>query len=121
MKLIRLFPRPWQLRYREEITDHLAHSTRPARDRLDLLMALGPMWADNTRRLSMPTTWTRTGAAVLFAVAAATTVWATSELQDGITELLQHWWSTAALVLPLAAAAGLLSLGELAARRNQHR
>jgi hypothetical protein len=69
----------------------------------------------------MPTTWARTSAAVLVAVAVATTVWATSELQHGITELLQHWWSTAALVLPLGTAAVLLSLGELAARRNQHR
>jgi hypothetical protein len=41
--LIRLFPRSWQQRYHEEIADHLAHSTRPARDRLDLLMALGPV------------------------------------------------------------------------------
>jgi hypothetical protein len=119
--LIRLFPRSWQQRYHEEIADHLAHSTRPARDRLDLLMALGPVWADHTRRLPMPTTWTRASAAVLGAAAVATTVWATTEQQDGITELLQHWWSTAALVLPLAAAAVLLSLGELAARRNQQR
>jgi hypothetical protein len=119
--LIRLFPRSWQQRYREEIADHLAHSTHPARDRLDLLMALGPMWADNTRRLPMPTTWTRASAAVLVATATAATGWATSELEEGLTELPQHWWSTAILVLPLAAAAVILSVGELAGRRNQQR
>jgi hypothetical protein len=119
--LIRLFPRSWRERYREEIADHLARSTSPARDRLDLLMALAPMWADDTRRLPLATSpmYTRTAAAILGAIAVLSTLWATGELEDGVAEMPQHWWSTAAVLLPLMAAALVLGLGELKARRTQ--
>lgn len=120
--LIRLFPRSWRERYGEEIADHLAHSTRSGRDRLDLLIALAPMWSDDRRRRSTRAThrWTRIGAAAVMAIGAATTLWATSELEGGVTDLLQHWWSTLAVLLPLTAAVVVLGFGELSARRSQH-
>jgi hypothetical protein len=121
MNVLRLFPRWWRERYGEEIADHLAHSSRPGRDRLDLLFAMALMWADDMRRCPMQSTlaWTRTAAAVFTAGGAATTLWATSALEGGVTDLLQHWWSTAAL-LPLTAAVAVAGFGELAARRTRH-
>jgi hypothetical protein len=119
---MRLFPRSWRERYSDEVADHIAHSTRPVHDRLDLLMALAPVWADGTRRLPMPRTriYTRTAAVVLSAIGVLIIVSATRELENGIAEVPEHWWSTAAL-LPLVAAALVLGLGELTARRTQHR
>jgi hypothetical protein len=112
--LIRLFPGRWRDRYGEEIADHLAHSGRPGRDRLDLLLALAPMWADDTRRLAMRPMliWTR-------ALGVAMTLWAASELEGGVAELPRHWWSTAAVLLPLTAATVVAGFGELAARRTR--
>jgi hypothetical protein len=120
--LIRLFPRWWRESYGEEIADHLAHSCRPGRDRLDLLFALALMWADDLRRFPMPPTliWTRAAAAVFAATGAATTLWATSELDGGVTDLFQHWWSTSAALLPLTAAVAVAGFGELTARRTRH-
>jgi hypothetical protein len=119
--LIRLFPGRWRDRYGEEIADHLAHSGRPGRDRLDLLLALAPMWADDTRRLAMRPMliWTRALGAVFATVGVAMTLWAASELEGGVAELPRHWWSTAAVLLPLTAAAVVAGFGELAARRTR--
>lgn len=124
--LIRLFPRSWRERYGEEIADHLAHSTRSGRDRLDLLIALAPMWSDR-RRLSMHAThrWPRIAAAAAATVGAVvgivTTLWATSELEGGVTELLDHWWSTLAVLVPVIAAVMVLGVGEMVARRSARR
>jgi hypothetical protein len=119
---MRLFPRSWRARYGDEIADHLDRSTRPARVRLDLLIALGPVWSDESaRRLPMLTSrvWMRTVVAGLCAVGVVATVLATRGLQHGLTELPRHWWSAPAL-LPLAAAAVLLAVGERARRRSRH-
>ncbi|HEY6416869.1 MAG TPA: hypothetical protein VIX41_11540 [Acidimicrobiales bacterium] len=118
--LIGLFPRRWRERYGEEIADDLAHSSRPGRDRLDLLLALAPIWADDTRRLAMRPMliWTRALGAVFATVGGAMTLWATSELEGGVTALPRHWWSTAAVLLPLAAATAVAGFGELVARRR---
>jgi small-conductance mechanosensitive channel len=120
--LIWLFPRSWRERYGEEIADHLAHSTRSGRDRLDLLIALAPMWSDDRRRLSMHAArrWPRIAAAALVGIGAAATLWAASELEGGASELLHHWWSTLAVLVPLTAAAVAVGL-ELAARRIARR
>jgi hypothetical protein len=121
--LVRLFPRSWRARYGDEIADHLARSTRPARDRLDLLVALGAVWSDESaRRLPMliSRAWMRAVAAGLCAVGIVTTALATTELQDGLVELPRHWWSAPA-PLPLAAAAVLLAVGERAGRRSHQR
>jgi hypothetical protein len=118
---MRLFPRSWRTRYGDEIADHIDRSTRPARDRLDLLVALGPVWSDETaRRLPMLTSrmWMRTVVAGLCAVGIVATVLATRALQDGLAELPRHWWSAPA-PLPLAAAAVLLAVGEHASRRSR--
>jgi hypothetical protein len=119
--LIRLFPGRWRDRYGEEIADHLAHSGRPGRDRLDLLLALAPMWADDTRRLAMRPMliWTRALGAVFATVGVAMTLLAASELEGGVAELPRHWWSTAAVLLPLTAAMVVAGFGELAARRTR--
>ena len=63
--------------------------------------------------------WTRAAAAVFAASGAATTLWATSELEGGVTDLLQHWWSTTAALLPLTAAVAVAGFGELTARRTR--
>jgi hypothetical protein len=121
--LMRLFPRSWRARYGDEIADHLGHSTRPALDRLDLLIALGSVWSDESaRRLPMLVSrvWMRAVAAGLCAVGVVTTALAITDLQGGLVELPRHWWSAPAL-LPLAAAAVLLAVGEHASRRSHQR
>jgi acetyl esterase/lipase len=117
--LARLFPRSWRERYGDEINDHLARSPHPVRDRLDLLTALVPAWVDDQHGrfpMSISRAHARIAAAALGAAGVVTTALAASQLQDGMTELGRHWWSAAA-VLPLAAAAGFLGLGERVARR----
>lgn len=109
--LMRLFPRAWRARYGDEIADHLGRSTRPARDWLDLLIALGPVWFDESaRRLPMLVSrvWMRAVAAALCAVGIVTIALVTTELQHGLVELPRHWWSAPA-PLPLAAAVALLA------------
>jgi hypothetical protein len=117
--LVRLFPRSWRERYGDEIADHLARSAHPVRDRLDLLMALVPVWVDDQHRrlpMSISRAHVRIAAAALGAAGIVTTALAASQLQDGVSDLGRHWWSTAA-ALPLAAAAVLFALGERVARR----
>lgn len=118
--LMRLFPRSWRKRYGDEVADHLGRTSRPAHDRLDLLIALGPVWSDETaRRLPMliSRVWMRITAAGLCAVGIVATALATRGLQHGLVELPRHWWSAPA-PLPLAAAAVLLAVGEHARRRS---
>jgi hypothetical protein len=43
--------------------------------------------------------------------------WAVSELQDGLTEVPQHWWSTLA-TLPLLLGVGILCLAGLGRARS---
>jgi cytochrome bd-type quinol oxidase subunit 2 len=64
--------------------------------------------------------WPRIAAAALVGIGAAATLWAASELEGGASELLHHWWSTLAVLVPLTAAA--VAVGwELAARRIARR
>ena len=118
-RLLRLFPREWRERYGREVEEALEHSTRPARDRFDLVRA-----AVSIRRQTMERAVRSAGLGVLSGAAlllagAAGAWWSQANLSEGIGEIPRHWWSTAAC-LPLAAAV-LLAAWSSASRLRDRR
>lgn len=108
-RLLRLFPAGWRDRYDEEVADLLGGSTRPVRDRLDLLRALPGehVLALSERRDLMR--WLPALAALFIAVGVVGAAQVIPQLKDGWVEIPGHWWSTLA-VLP-----GVIGLGLAAA------
>jgi hypothetical protein len=123
-RLLRLFPREWRERYGQEVEEALEHSSRPARDRLDLVRAAVSVRGQDVRsRLERAVR--RAGLGVLSGAAlvlagAAGTWWSQANLSGGVGEIPRHWWSTAAC-LPLAAAALLAAWSSAGRFRNRRR
>ena len=88
----------------------LAESRRPIRDRIDLIAtAPGVVLAqlrseDDVNKLDTM----RMGLAMVLGAGVALTVVAVTQLQNGIAELDQHWWSGAPVLLVVASVAGLV-------------
>lgn len=125
-RLLRLFPREWRERYGHEVEEALEHSTRPARDRLDLVRAAVSVRGQDARS-RLEGAVRRAGLGVLsgalLLAGAAGAWWSQANLSEGIGEIPRHWWSTAAC-LPLAAAvllAAWSSAGRLRDRRARAR
>ncbi|MGH9120163.1 MAG: hypothetical protein ACRD0A_20540 [Acidimicrobiales bacterium] len=110
-----LFPRSWRQSYGAEVAEHLAAGRCPVRDRIDLVLAVGPAWIDwlAGKRSAMRTIVIT--AVVLVAVGLVTTVRATTQLARGLVEIPGHWWSTLAAA-PLAAGLAMLLVVLLAQR-----
>lgn len=100
--LIRLFPREWRRRYGDEITDLLASSNHPWRDRADVLAAAIAARAERITAVRN----VRLTAAALVVLGVLGGFWATPRLSDGPREIPGHWWSTLA-VLPAVIGLGL--------------
>ena len=93
--VFRLYPRAWRDRYASEVEEVLARSTRPRRDRLNLVLHAPVAW------LQRPAV-----ATVLRLVAAVSLLlfgFAVGQLSDGVSEVPAHSWSSAAAVLALSA------------------
>ena len=88
----------------------LAASRRPIRDRADLVMtAPGVVLAhlrseDNMSKLDTM----RMGLAMVLGAAVALTLVAGTQLENGVVEMGQHWWSGAPALLVVVSAAGLV-------------
>ncbi len=96
---LRLFPKPWRDRYGAEVEEALSRSGRSAlADGVDLLVAAAAVWADHVAGRRTVMRMLRAGALALVALGLVTVGWAVTELQDGITELPRHWWSSLAAV-----------------------
>lgn len=104
---LRLFPKEWRQRYGSEVDWLLSTSARSRfRDVSDLLVTAVVIWTDHLldtlhqRRGIMKLL--RSGAVALSIVGVLVVAWTATALQDGLTELPTHWWSTLAAV-PLVA------------------
>lgn len=101
-RLLRLFPKEWRQRYGDEVTEMLAMSTRPWRDRADLVAVAALVRAERIGSMRiLPFV-----AALLIAAGVAGGIWSSTQLADGFAEIAQHWWSTLA-VLPAAVGAAV--------------
>ena len=88
----------------------LAASSRPVRDRLDLLVALpGVVLAQLRSEESMnKLDAMRMALAMVLGAGVALTAVAVSQLENGVVELGQHWWSGAPALLVVVSAGGLV-------------
>lgn len=86
--IMRMLPVQIRISHGDELEDMLACSTRPVRDRADIVIAgMGLMLGRATRPLLV--------AAVIGTCASALAlVVATGNLHHGVTEIPDHWWST---------------------------
>ena len=109
-KLLWLYPRRWRRRFGAEVEEMLAQSQRPIGDRIDLVVtAPGVLLAhlrseDNVSKLDAM----RIGLAVVLGAGVALTVVAATQLENGVAEVGQHWWSGAPALLIVVSAAGLV-------------
>lgn len=112
--LLFAYPRWWRAKYGDELIAMLESTDIGSRIVLDVFVS-GVMVRVDTAALAMERkTMNRRIliglGMVLLLIGTATTVWATSELENGLTEIPGHWWSTLA-VLPAVAGLGLLGTG----------
>ena len=111
-RMLRLFPRAWRAAYGSEVTEMLARSERPWRDRADLVRAAaavrGHQLVDPLLERTDGMRYQLVAGLGLVVLGVAGGFWVTPQLAHGIVELPQHWWSTLA-VLP--AVAGIVLLG----------
>lgn len=119
-RLLRLFPREWRERYGREVEEALEHSTRPARDRFDLVRAAVSIRRQDVERAVRRAGLGALSGAALLLAGAAGVWWSQANLSEGIGEIPRHWWSTAAC-LPLAAAALLAAWSSAGRLRNRRR
>lgn len=110
--ILRCLPAELRERYAEEITDLLDHSCRPVRDRADLVIASVGL------RLGARLGALLAGAVVCVCLAGVGLVLAVLDLANGPGEILDHWWSTLAV---LGAATSLTFTILLAAARDRAR
>lgn len=119
-RLLRLFPREWRERYGREVEEALEHSTRPARDRFDLVRAAVSIRRQDVERAVRRVGLGALSGAALLLAGAAGVWWSQANLSEGIGEIPRHWWSAAAC-LPLAAAALLAAWSSAGRLRNRRR
>ncbi|MDQ3663169.1 MAG: hypothetical protein M3353_00720 [Actinomycetota bacterium] len=109
-RLLWLYPRRWRRRFGLEVEELLAASSRPVRDRLDLLVAApGVVLAQLRSEGSMnKLDAMRMALAMVLGAGVALTAVAVSQLENGVVELGQHWWSGAPALLVVVSAGGLV-------------
>ncbi len=108
-RLLWLYPRRWRRRFGLEVEELLAASSRPVRDRLDLLVAApGVVLAQLRSGDTMTLATLRMGLAVALGAGLALTVVALTQLENGLVELGQPWWSGAPALLVVVSAGGLV-------------
>ena len=108
-----LLPRDQAARYGTEIAELWEHSEHPARDAVDLVCAAVYL------RAGLRLAWVLLGVSVaLTALSAAVFALAAAGLEDGIGEMLRHWWSTLAVVA-LGVALGSTTLWAAVVRRGR--
>lgn len=90
--ILRCLPDAVRTRYADEIHELLARSRRPVRDRADLVVA-----AVGLRLGRLLRSWVL-AMAVLVALSGVAVIHSITNLQGGAVEMLDHWWSTIAVV-----------------------
>jgi hypothetical protein len=98
--LLLLYPRRFRDRYGDELAELIVRSDHPRSDAINL--------AVHASRLRLEAVMTRPLRHVLNAVVLLTAFalgYAVNDLQDGVTEVPQHWWSSLALVVLVLAIA----------------
>jgi hypothetical protein len=111
--LVRLYPRSFRRRYEDELIELLDHSGRPVRDALDIAVNAGQL-----RGHQLMTNAARHLADLVLAFALFTLGYAVNDLQDGVVEVHQHWWSSAVVVLVVAAVALRVMVAITATKRQ---
>ena len=110
--ILRLYPRSFRRRYEDELNELLDDSSRPVRDNLDIALHAGHL-----RWQQLMTNIVRHVANVGVAVALFLLGYAVNDLQDGVAEIGQHWWSTGAVLLVVAAATIRVTIAVATAKR----
>ena len=110
--LLHLYPKPFRRRYEDELIELLDHSARPVRDAFDVVVQAGHL-----RGEQLMTNAARHLADLVLAFALFTLGYAVNDLQHGVVEVHQHWWSTVAVLLVLAAAALRVTVAIAAAKQ----
>ena len=108
-----LYPAEFRRRYEDEISEMLRHSRQPRRDQLNVAVH-----ACHLRWEQLMTNLPQHLANVALAAAMFCLGFAVNDLEGGITEIHRHWWSTAALLLVVLAAAVRATVGAMARRRS---
>jgi hypothetical protein len=112
--LIRLYPRWFRDRYGDEIAELLARSTHRTGDSLNvafhaILLRTEKLMNHSIRRL-----------ADLFVVAAAFGLgFVLNDLEHGVVEIPDHWWSSFAAVVAMASVAARAALALVHTRRRR--
>jgi hypothetical protein len=109
--LVRLYPRAWRLRYGRELADLLAESEHPWRDSLNVALHAVLAWTEVTVFKAMN-----------LIVAACSLVlfgFTIGQLDGGVREIPQHWWSSISAAVALVAVTG--TIVSLTRTGNVHR
>jgi hypothetical protein len=112
--LLRLYPQSFRRRYEDELTELFDHSARPVRDALDVAVHAGQL-----RGEQLMTNAARHLADLVLAFGLFMLGYAVNDLQDGVVEVHQHWWSSAAVLLVLAAAGFRVTVAIAATKRHR--
>jgi hypothetical protein len=110
--LLRLYPKHFRDRYGDELAELFSRSDRQTRDVLNVIAHAG--------RLRMETLMIRPLRHVLNALVVVTVFvlgYVVNDLQDGVTEVGRHWWSSLALVATLVVVAARAAIEVVEARR----
>ena len=110
--IIRSLPRDVRARYGEELEELLADSARPVRDRADVLVAALGLRLGSTLPVLLLVS------VVCLGLTSAGFILSVLNLQDGAFEVLDHWWSTLALLglTSSVSAVTLLAAAQIRAR-----
>jgi hypothetical protein len=109
-----LLPASWRDGYGEDVEDLLEAGGWRVRDVLDVVLLGLTLRSEALRRLAM---MYYTIGLLLMGAGIAGGFWSAAELTNGIGDIHEHWWSTAATVWPVGAGLAFLLAG--AARRRR--
>jgi hypothetical protein len=99
-RLVRLYPRRWRDRYGREMSDLLSASERPWRDGLNIAAYAVLAWLEVPLFRAIVTV-VAAGSLVMFG-------FTVGQLADGVSEIPEHWWSSASASVAIVAVATAL-------------
>lgn len=108
-----IYPAEFARRHADEIASLLKTSPQPIRDHLDVVIH-----ALRLRSEHLMSQLPRHLADVALAVTIFLLGFVVNDLENGLSELVQHWWSTAAVLLVVVTCAARVAVGIVDRRRT---
>ena len=109
-RIVWLYPKHWRVRYGDEISELLAHSSRPRVDQINVALHALFAWMEVPMIRSS-----------LTAIAGAALVifgFSVGQLSGGVSEIPQHWWSSASALGALCAVAAVTASNRVRRRTS---